>query len=140
MRSPKRSGHSSGGIAVVGHLTDENCGLPVSANDVLANVTIVGTGLATAYTKGHSPIWWMGISLPWTPLVRFFLRPNLPLMSRYATALRRAVSRNHEALILGVRFNVFVSTRNGPNLGWWPKIHSRLSIVLQWNHPRTGTP
>jgi hypothetical protein len=64
MRSPKRSGHSSGGIAVVGHLTDENCGLPVSANDVLANVTIVGTGLATAYTKGHSPIWWSDWAFP----------------------------------------------------------------------------
>src|SRR5262249_20430701 len=42
---------------------------------------------------------------------------------RYTTALRRAASRNHAALNLGVRFCVLKSTYTSPNRSPYPLIH-----------------
>jgi hypothetical protein len=50
----------------------------------------------------------------------------------YTTALRLAASRNHEALIFGVRFCVLKSTYTMPKRLPYPAIHSKLSIMLQW--------
>jgi hypothetical protein len=66
-------------------------------------------------------------------------RVVLERRDHYATALSVATSRKNSALSFGVRLSVFMSTRYSPNFGSTPNIHSTLSIVLQWNQPRTGT-
>ena len=58
-------------------------------------------------------------------------RPVLPCCS-YITRLRVAVSRNHAALSLGVRFCVLKSTCTSPKRSPYPCVHSKLSIALHW--------
>ncbi len=99
---------------------------------------------SSSFTANQSPAWRSGSAAgraadrPLQPVVGWQVRAALcgtvcrsPPTLAYTTVFRRAASRNHRALIFGVRFCVLKSTYTSPKRLPKPAVHSRLSIALQ---------